>query len=490
MSVKIKDSKLNIYNPATNEKLDSVQITSTEEFISILDDAKEAANKYNYSSFFLRINLISQFQTGIVKNIDKIINIICAETGKKEAEGLTEVFIVLEHMSYLMSNLYKSLGKQTRRVGILKTKKAWIEYEPIGIVGIIAPWNYPLILTISPLVEALLAGNCVVIKPSEHTPLTLQLLKKIWDDSTKRPELFKPIYGSSELGNKLVVSELTNMICFTGSTSVGKQIAQSCAEQFKPVILELGGKDPMIILDDANLDRAVDAALWGGLSNAGQTCISVENIYVQERVFTEVINKLKYKIQHIKSGVLDSEVGAISIKEGFEKIQSQINELKNNSDVEIVQGKTENGNFIAPTLIINPAIESDLCNKEIFGPLMTIHSFKEDTEAIFLSNRTGYGLSAYIFGHDKKRIKKIASKIKAGNITINDVLTHYGISDLPFGGIGLSGLGKVHGKEGLRAFSIQKSYLSNRILFNKEIWWFKHRDLFSKFLRKWIKWRY
>ena len=488
MSVRITDSKLNVFNPSTGCDITSIPMTTKTELRHILLRARDIADQYNHVSFAQRKKLMLQFRKGIVKHMDEFIEIICSETGKKEVEGLMELYISLEHLQQATKQLHEALGKKLRRVGMMKTKKAWIEYEPMGVAGIISPWNYPLILTLSPIVEALLAGNSVVLKPSEHTPLTARLLKKVWDQSTNQTDLFQIIYGAGEVGHELVISDCTDIICFTGSTAIGKNIALDCASCFKPVILELGGKDPMIILDDADLERSVNAALWGGLSNSGQTCISVEHIFAHEKIYPIIVDKLADKIQKMSSGIDQSDLGSISVYSGIEKIQSHIDETREKSTV--IEGIGDGGYFLPPTLVINPSIESQIMKEETFGPVMTIHPFSNDEEAIKLANMAGYGLSASIFGKNYGRMKSISKRIKVGSIIYNDVLTHYGIADLPFGGMGLSGMGKVHGKEGIRAFSVQKSFLNNRIALKSEFWWFEKREKFGKIIRRWIKWRY
>ena len=488
MSVRISNNIMEVFNPATGEDLTQISLTTLQDLESTLQIAKTASADYNYSSFYRRQNLMTRFRKGIVRRMDDFIETICSETGKKPVEGLMEVFISLEHLKQSSKHLYEALGKRSRRAGILKARKAWVEYEAMGVAGIISPWNYPLILTVSPLVEALLAGNAVILKPSEHTPLTTQLLKTVWDEATGRPELFQPVYGAGEVGSALVNSPQTDVICFTGSTAVGRKIAQACAPLFKPVILELGGKDPMIILEDADINRTVEAAIWGGLSNAGQTCISVEQIFAHEKIYPKIVEKLSEEIKNKKSGVGDTPIGAISVDVSLEKIKQQINDAKLNS--EVIEGSADNGWFIPPSLVVNPPPEAKIMQEETFGPVMTIHPFQSDKEAVELANKTGYGLSASIFGKNQRRIKSISRQVHAGVVSINDVLTHYGIADLPFGGMGLSGIGKVHGKEGLRAFSHQKSYMNNRFSLKSEFWWYKRSEKFGQVLRKWIKWQY
>ena len=214
----------------------------------------------------------------------------------------------------------------------------------------------------------------------------------------------------------------------------------------------------------------------------------LKNILSKDDNIKELNKLLSEKIRSISSGQGDAILGAISTNENQKKIIQHIENARETS--EIISGKADIGLFIPPTLIVNPPSTAQILHEETFGPVMTVHPFKTDHDAIKLANMTGYGLSASIFGKNKKRIKFIAKNIKAGTVSINDVLTHYGIADLPFGGIGMSGLGKVHGQEGLRAFSRQKSYLSNRISFKSEFWWFNKRESFGKLIRKWIKWQY
>ena len=210
MSVRISNDTMEVFNPATGEDLTQISLTTLQDLESTLQIAKTASADYNYSSFFHRQNLMTRFRKGIVRRMDDFIETICSETGKKPVEGLMEVFISLEHLKQSSKYLYEALGKRSRRAGILKARKAWVEYEAMGVAGIISPWNYPLILTVSPLVEALLAGNAVVLKPSEHTPLTTQLLKTVWDETTGKPELFQPVYGAGEVGSTLVNSPQTD----------------------------------------------------------------------------------------------------------------------------------------------------------------------------------------------------------------------------------------------------------------------------------------
>lgn len=487
MSCNLKENVIEIFNPTNGQHLKEIPITTDSQFKEIIEKSIESKNYWNNSIPGFRKNLIKKFRKAIIQNMDLFIETICSETGKKKFEGMLEVYTSVEHMKHSEKLLSKVFKKKNRSVGTLLTKKAWTELQPLGIAGIISPWNYPLILTLTPVIEALSAGNVVILKPSEQTPLTTELLKSIWDESTEQPDILQIIYGGGKIGSKLVNAPEVDIICFTGSTKIGKMIAIDCAKNLKPVILELGGKDPMIICEDANIDRAVNGAVWGGMSNAGQTCISVERIFVHENIKGEFVKKISEKIKKLSAGnSKNSEVGSISVEAGLEKIKSQIKNEKKAGEI-IQGGNDKNGLYFPPTVVIDPEFNGELMQDETFGPVVSITSFKTEEEAINLANSTGYGLSASVFSANKSKGKKIASQIRAGSVAINDVMTHYGIADLPFGGVGLSGIGRVHGEEGIKAFCLQKSYMTNRINLGDEMWWYSKSEKFEGIIRKFLK---
>jgi acyl-CoA reductase-like NAD-dependent aldehyde dehydrogenase len=488
MSCNLTEKKIQVFNPANGGNIKEIPITSENEFLKIISSAKNEKQKWNESDPKERRKIILKFRKAIVQNMDLFIETICNETGKKPFEGMLEVYTSVEHMNHTEKLLKKIFKKKSRSVGTLLTKKAWTELQPMGIAGIISPWNYPLILTLTPVVEALAGGNVVVLKPSEQTPLTSELLKKIWDEATGKPDILQVVYGGGKIGSMLVNTPEVDIVCFTGSTKVGKIIAINCAKNLKPVILELGGKDPMIVCDDAEIPRAVNASVWGGMSNAGQTCISVERIFVADNIKDKFIEEITKKINVLSAGdSIHSQVGSISVEAGLEKIKSQIENSRENS--EIIQGKvtSKEGYYFPPTVVVNPDKDGELMQDETFGPVISITGFSSTEEAIQLANSTGYGLSASVFSRNHRKAKQIASKIRAGSVAINDVMTHYGIADLPFGGVGLSGIGRVHGEEGIKAFCLQKSYMTNRINLGDEMWWYSKSSKFEKLIRKFLK---
>jgi len=493
MSVRVEKNMLHIFNPANGEDIESIESTSSDKVNSILNTASLKSKEYNQASFYERTKNINRFRKGLVSKMEEFIDIICRETGKKYEEGLTEILTSVEYMKYAVKIMPKALKPEKRKTGILFNKRASVFYEPYGVAGIISPWNYPLILTVTPITEALLAGNTVVIKPSEQTPLTVKLLKELWDSCSNDPDLLQVVYGCGDVGHSIVSSSKTNVICFTGSTSIGQKIAETCASLLKPAILELGGKDPMIVFEDADMKRAADAAIWGGMSNAGQTCTSVEKVYIEDSQKTNFINLLKERINNLKTGPKDNDhIGAITVENSKNKILSQIEEAKKTSEVfEGPISSHQDGWFIPPTLILDPPEDSMVMKEETFGPVISIQSFQNEKNLLKkINNHNGYGLSASIFTKDKNKARKIGRTISTGTINVNDVLTHYGVSDLPFGGVGRSGLGRVHGREGLRSFSRIKSLLENRFTLGSELWWYHKKEIYIKLVKKFIKFYY
>ena len=481
MSAKFENNNLIVLNPLSKEEIKSIPLSVDGEISKIIKNSK-TDDSWSLLPVHRRASLIKKFRKALVKNKNEIQNVIKSETGKIDFDITIEIFTSMEHLKQITGIAKKALKLQRRNSGLMKTKKAYVKYEPLGVAGVISPWNYPLATPLVASVEALLAGNNVVLKPSEHTPLTSLLLKDIWDKYISYENAFQILIGGANVGEQIVRSNDIDIVCFTGSTSVGKIIAKQCAETLKPCILELGGKDPMIILNDANINRAVESAVFGGLSNAGQTCISTEELYVEEKIYEDFVAKISNKIKNIRSG-LNGDYGTMIIDDNAKKVNKHIEDAQ--KDCEIIQGKTDDKNsFIAPTLVLEPSEDSLIVNEETFGPVISVRKFSSTENLIKKIHKTGYGLSSSIFGRDKKKIDKIVKKLKIGTVSINDVFTHYGIASIPFGGEGLSGMGRMHGKEGLRSLSRTKSIVVNRFSFINEIWWIGRSKKIESLLNK------
>lgn len=483
------------YNPATKETIGSVTPDSVQSLEIVFEKARLAKESWAGMRLSQRARLLRIVRKNLVKHMDELSELVAAETGKTHWEGFLEVFTTCEHLRHVARHGPEYIRTEIRSAGIFQNKKCYVNYVPHGVAGIICPWNYPLILTATPVVEALMAGNVVVLKPSELTPLTGQRMADIFHDAGIPENVLQIAQGRGDVGQEIVNSPHTDMVCFTGSVEVGRKIAVACAEQLKPVVLELGGKDPMVVLEDANLERAAGAAVWGGFSNCGQTCISAERIYVVEGVADRFIELVKEKTDELNTGPdkAHGDIGALVNEQQQEKVMNHIKEAVANG-ADVLSGGDDlssmGGYFIKPTVLEVFDDNSDIMSKETFGPEICIVRVKDEEEAIEKANASLYGLSASVFTKKKKRGQRVAQKIRAGSVCVNDIMTNYITADLPFGGVGISGLGRVHGPEGLRSFSQTQAVLIDRFGLKKEPWWYPMGEATKKLFRTATRWLY
>ena len=488
MSATIENNIITVINPSTLKEIEKINCSNSAEVNKKISNSKKFKDWSNLS-LKKRCYYINQLRKVILANQDKVRDLLKEETGKKDFDAFLEIFSLIEHLKEISKIARKSLRPSRRSSGIMKNKKAMVLYEPLGVAGIISPWNYPLTTPLTSSVEALLAGNNVILKPSEHTPLTIAYIKELWDKHVGFSQAFEIVYGGGDIGEMLVQSDDIDVICFTGSSKVGKIIAQKCSLTLKPFILELGGKDPLIVLEDADLNRAVESALFGAYSNAGQTCISVEEVFIEDNIFEQYVDCMSKRVKSMSSGNLESaDIGSMIMDANCRKVKEHIAQINKEN---VVKGKSiAHSMYIAPTLIIDPPEDSRVVNEETFGPVVSLRRFKSQEDLLNKVHKTGYGLAGSIFGKDKKRIKNILKKLKIGNVSINDVFTHYGIASLPFGGEGLSGVGRLHGKEGLRSLSRIKSVVENKYNFINDPWWYGRPLWVERLLNLFLKYYY
>ena len=469
--------KLVSINPATKKTIGSVQVSPVNQLPPVFERAQKATVAWSNMRLTQRSQTLRLVRKKLVAHMNELSELIASETGKTNWEGFLEVFTTVEHLRHISRHGPEYLRTECRSSGIFLHKKCYVNYVPHGVVGIISPWNYPLILTATPVVEALMAGNTVVLKPSELTPLTGKRMGELFHEAGVPEDALQVVHGFGDVGAAIVDSTHTDMVCFTGSVEIGRKIALACAEKLKPVILELGGKDPMIVLEDANLERAAGAAVWGGFSNCGQTCISAERIYVVESIADKFIGLVKTKTKELSVGPdkTNSDVGALVSEQQQEMVMAHIKEAVSGG-ADILSGGEDlsavGGYFIKPAVLEVYDESSNIMTRETFGPEICIMRVKDAEEAIKKANASSYGLSASVFTKDKKRGQKIAKKIQAGSVCVNDVMTNYITADLPFGGMGISGIGRVHGPEGLRSFCQIQAVLVNRFGLKREPWWY------------------
>src|SRR5436305_2751603 len=379
----------------------------------------------------------------------------------------------------------------------MKLKRGTLLREPYGVVGIISPWNYPFSLPSIQTLTALATGNAVVLKPSEFTPFSSLELEKLLRAAGLNPDLLQVITGDGAAGAALLSSNVQKIV-FTGSVATGKRVAQAAAARLLPVVLELGGKDPMIVLEDADIDVASSAAVWGAFMNAGQTCLSVERCYVQEKIYEKFLEKCAEKTNKLRVGsssrVSSAGEGAYGPDPGIDLgpiiherqlsiVQSHVDDAVARGARLLAGGKplTQLGpNFFAPTILADVDHSMKIMREETFGPVLPVCSFKTEDEAVALANDSEYGLAACIFTNDRKRGEALARRVQAGTVMVNDVLTCFGISEAPHGGIKASGIGRTHGRFGLEEMVWPKYVDSDRMPRMKKLWWYGYGPAFGQ----------
>ena len=416
---------------------------------------------------------------------------LVAETGKPRADAwAVELAYVCDVIGYWLKNGEHILSDERITPHLFKNKIAYTSYVPIGVVGIIGPWNFPFVLTIGEAIPALLAGNAVIIKPSEVTPRSAMFGAEIWRAAGLPADLLQIVPGYGDVGAALI--DHVDMICFTGSVATGRKVAVKAAEQLKPCTLELGGKDPMIVLADANLERAANACVWGGLVNSGQVCLSVERVYVEAPIYDRFVDSVKRKISAVRQGPpsIEADVGSMTFPPQLEKVERHVADAVAKGAKVLAGGKRATGLpglFYEPTLLVDVTHDMEVMRDETFGPVIPVMKVADAEEAIRLANDSSYGLGASVFTGDVEKGKAIARRIEAGGICVNDCLVHFAVTDLPQGGLKESGLGHRHGKEGIRKYTAQKSVVVDRFNLKSEFNWFPNTAGKQKMLQRMLR---
>jgi acyl-CoA reductase-like NAD-dependent aldehyde dehydrogenase len=404
------------------------------------------------------------------------------------AEALTtEVLVVLDAARFLIDNSYRLLRDEPLPHGNLATKlkSGRLVREPYGVVGIISPWNYPFSIPATETLAALVAGNAVVLKPSEFTSLVALELALLLHAAGVPKDVFQVVVGDGATGAVLIHSEIDKLV-FTGSVATGKRIAATAAERLLPVVLELGGKDPMLVLDDADVDVASSAAVWGAFMNAGQACLSVERCYVHRSLYDEFLRACVGKTKKLCVGHgLDREtdVGPMIDERQLRIVESHVEDAVARGARVLVGGSRSpelGNNFYKPTVLADVNHEMRIMREETFGPALPVMAFDSDEEAVRLANDSEYGLAASVWTRNRARGERLARRIQAGTVMVNDVVSCFGISEAPHGGVKSSGVGRTHGRFGLVEM-VRLKYLDSDLMPGmKKVWWYGYGMKFSQ----------
>ena len=372
------------------------------------------------------------------------------------------------------------LRDQRQGLHLLKTKKLVLSWRPMGVVGIITPWNFPFVLSLNPTVQALMAGNAVVLKPSEITPFVGEALARLLADAGLPEGVFQMVTGDGATGAALVDAGC-DKISFTGSVRTGRKIAEACGRALIPCTLELGGKDPMIVCDDADLERAARGAVWGAFANAGQICMSTERVYVGDKIAEPFIARVVELTKELRQGPeTDGEVdvGAITSPAQLEVIERHVSDALAKGARVLTGGRRNpayQGFFYEPTVLVDVNHDMAIMREETFGPCLPIQVVRDEDEALRLANDSSYGLQASVWTRDSWKGKRLANKIAAGGVVVDDCMTTYAIAESPFGGRKESGIGRVNGEMGLKSYCHVQSVVLPRFRPKREMLWYPYR---------------
>jgi succinate-semialdehyde dehydrogenase/glutarate-semialdehyde dehydrogenase len=475
-------------NPATGEVLGELECATDHEVVAAVERARAAQPAWADLGLKRRLAILRNFQSILHTRKSDIAVAITREAGKPLAEALvTEVLVALDAARFLIDNAYGLLHDEPLPHGNLATKlkKGRLVREPHGTIGIISPWNYPFSIPATETLAALVAGNTVVLKPSELTPLVALELAGLLHASGVPREVFQIVIGEGPAGAALVRSPIDKLV-FTGSVGTGKRIAAAAAERLLPIVLELGGKDPMIVLDDADIDVASSAAVWGAFVNAGQACLSVERCYVHRSLYEKFTNTCAEKAKKLRVGnAMDpnTDVGPMIHERQLRTVEAHIQDGKALGARILTGGQplTELGpNFYAPTVLADVTHAMRVMREETFGPVLPIMPFESDDEAIRMANDSEYGLAASIFTRDSDRGERLARRIQAGTVMVNDAISCFGISEAPHGGVKASGIGRTHGRFGLEEMVRAKYIDTDQMPAIKKVWWYGYGEAFRK----------
>jgi betaine-aldehyde dehydrogenase len=478
-SVNGEAATIEVLNPATGGLAGSIGISSAQDVAETVSRVRANQREWEAIGIEGRYHWLGKLRDWLLDNSERIADTMQAETGKVRGDTAAEGIYLTDLINFYGTKASKFIGEESVRAHspLLASKKLSVQYRPYPVVGVISPWNFPLALALGDAIPALQAGAAVVVKPSEFTPLGLDEIVRAWKQEIGGPDVFDCVHGTGETGGALI--DNVDFIQFTGSDRTGRKVMARAADTLTPVSLELGGKDPMIVLADADLDRAANAATWGSMYNSGQVCLSVERIYVEEPAYDEFVAKLTAAVGKLRQGAdgkgFGKDVGAMTSPNQAAVVEDHVNDAVANGAKALTGGKRVEGpgDYFEPTVLVDVDHSMKVMRDETFGPVVGVMKVRDSEEALRFANDTRYGLAASVFG-ERARAESIARRIEAGAVNVNDVIVNYIAVDVPMGGWKESGIGFRHGEYGIKKYTRPESLIVARFAGKKEPIWYPY----------------
>ena len=484
--------RLRVSSPVTREKIGEVTVTPAAEVRAVVARARAAQPAWAAAGFDERARVMRRALKTLIRRQEEFIDVLVRETGRSRVETIMmEIFASCDSLSYHAKHAKRLLADETRPLHLLRNKKLVVTYKPLGVVGIITPWNGPFVLSLNPSVQAMMAGNAVVVKPSEVTPLAGRLLAELFRDAGLPDGVLTVVEGDGETGAALVESGV-DKISFTGSVRTGRKVGEACGRNLIPCTLELGGKDPMIVCADADLERAAGGAVFGAFMNTGQYCCSTERVYVVEPAADELTARVVDKVTALRQGREgEFDLGPMIWPSQLDVIERHMADARKKGARVLTGGRrnTALGDmFYEATVLTDVTHDMLIMTEETFGPILPIVRVRDEEEALRLANDSAYGLSANVWTRDPEKAMALARRIESGSICINDAAVTYGALEAPFGGRKASGVGQVNGDTGLRGYCYATPVIFDRFGPKEEHVWYPYTVDKGKLLQKIIKW--
>jgi acyl-CoA reductase-like NAD-dependent aldehyde dehydrogenase len=459
----VEDGHLISTSPATGEEVGRFPVAGPGDVAAAVERARAAAQWWGSLGFAGRRERLLRFRSMLANRLTDLAALVHRETGKPAAEAIVEATAAIDHVAWAARHARRVLGPRRVPSSLMQLEhSSHLEYQPYGVIGVIGPWNYPVLTPLGSIGYALAAGNAVVFKPSEYTPAVGQWLADRFAEAVPEHPVLQAVHGMGEVGAALCRSGV-DKLAFTGSTATGKKVMAACAETLTPVLVECGGKDAMIVDADADLDAAAAACVWGGMTNAGQTCVGIERVYVADAVYDGFLSRLVTRAARLKVGEEEgSDFGPITMPGQIDVIRRHIADAVSRGGRAVLGGvDAVQPPYVQPTILVDVPEDSAAVQEETFGPTLTVARVRDADEGVERANGTGYGLGGAVFS--RRRGLELARRMRSGMTSVNSALSFAGMPTLPFGGVGNSGFGRIHGEDGLREFARAKAITKRRM---------------------------